>query len=220
MTSHFSLRRALLALSLVAASAAWAQPAKTTRILVAFPPGGPVDFVARTLADALGKELGQTVVVDNKAGGNGAVAAEQLIRSPADGTTLWLTSVGAVAINPALYDKLPYDPPRDLAPVSLVVNNVEGGRTPILPPKQLQEMGFSMAIYPSLGFLAAGHALREAYQNLQDRAAFRTPTTTPALHDFQAFSLMMGFQQVWDFDRRQAELDEASTSSRADSRRP
>ena len=109
---------------------------------------------------------------------------------------------------------------RTFAGVPLVVNNVEGGRTPILPPKQLQEMGFSMAIYPSLGFLAAGHALREAYQNLQDRAAFRAPTTTPALHDFQAFSLMMGFQQVWDFDRRQAELDEASVSPRAESRKP
>ena len=77
---------------------------------------------------------------------------------------------------------------RTFAGVPLVVNNVEGGRTPILPPQQLQEMGFSMAIYPSLGFLAAGHALREAYQNLQDRAAGRASTTTLALHDFQAFS--------------------------------
>ncbi|MEI7784659.1 MAG: tripartite tricarboxylate transporter substrate binding protein [Betaproteobacteria bacterium] len=125
MKNRFSLRRALLVLGLLAASASWAQQPKTTRILVAFPPGGPVDFVARTLADALSKELGQPVLVDNKAGGNGAVAAEQLIRSPADGSTLWLTSVGAVAINPALYEKLAYDPQRDLAPVSLVVNNVE-----------------------------------------------------------------------------------------------
>ena len=125
MKQLFSLRRAVLALALLAAGACWAQQAKTTRILVAFPPGGPVDFVARTLADALSKELGQPVLVDNKAGGNGAVAAEQLMRSPADGSTLWLTSVGAVAINPALYEKLAYDPQRDLAPVSLVVNNVE-----------------------------------------------------------------------------------------------
>ena len=125
MKQLFSLRRAVLALALLAAGACWAQQAKTTRILVAFPPGGPVDFVARTLADALSKELGQPVLVDNKAGGNGAVAAEQLMRSPADGSTLWLTSVGAVAINPALYEKLAYDPQRDLAPVSLVVTNVE-----------------------------------------------------------------------------------------------
>lgn len=125
MKNRFYLRRALLVLGLLAASASWAQQPKTTRILVAFPPGGPVDFVARTLADALSKELGQPVLVDNKAGGNGAVAAEQLMRAPADGSTLWLTSVGAVAINPALYEKLAYDPQRDLAPVSLVVNNVE-----------------------------------------------------------------------------------------------
>ena len=73
----------------------------------------------------MGKELGQQVLVDNRAGGNGAIAADLLMRAPADGTTLWLTSVGAVAINPSLYEKLAYDPVRDLAPVSLVANNVE-----------------------------------------------------------------------------------------------
>lgn len=98
---------------------------KTTRILVAFPPGGPVDFVARTLTDQLSKELGHPVLVENKAGANGAIAADTLLKAPADGQTLWLTSVGAVAINPSLYTALPYDPIRDLAPVSLVVNNVE-----------------------------------------------------------------------------------------------
>ena len=98
---------------------------KTTRILVAFPPGGPVDFVARALTEQLSKELGHTVLVENKAGANGAIAADTLLKAPADGQTLWLTSVGAVAINPALYPALPYDPVRDLAPVSLVVNNVE-----------------------------------------------------------------------------------------------
>lgn len=126
MTRHFHWhRRALLrALAMLAASPAFAQP-KVTRLLVAFPPGGPVDFVARTLAEQLGKELNQQVVVENRAGGNGAIAADLLMRSPADGTTLWLTSVGAVAINPSLYEKLAYDPVRDLAPVSLVANNVE-----------------------------------------------------------------------------------------------
>jgi tripartite-type tricarboxylate transporter receptor subunit TctC len=99
--------------------------AKITRLVVAFPPGGPVDFVARTIAEQLGKELGQQVIVENRAGANGAIAAEFVSRAAPDGSTLWLTSVGAVAINPALYDKLPYDPQRDLAPVSLVVNNVE-----------------------------------------------------------------------------------------------
>ncbi|GAB3476388.1 MFS transporter [Polaromonas eurypsychrophila] len=98
---------------------------KITRIVVAFPSGGPVDFVARAIGEQLGKELGHQVIVENKAGANGAIAAEYVARSAPDGQTLWLTSVGAVAINPPLYDKLPYDPVRDLAPVSLVVNNVE-----------------------------------------------------------------------------------------------
>jgi tripartite-type tricarboxylate transporter receptor subunit TctC len=99
--------------------------AKTTRIIVAFPPGGPVDFVARTMSEQLSKELGHQVIVENKAGANGAIAAEFVSRSAPDASVLWLTSVGAVAINPALYEKLSYDPARDLTPVSLVVNNVE-----------------------------------------------------------------------------------------------
>ena len=95
------------------------------RIVVAFPPGGPVDFIARTIADPLGKELNAHIVVDNRAGANGAIAAQNVAQSPADGTTLWLTSVGAAAINPSLYDKLTYDMQRDFAPVSRVVDNDE-----------------------------------------------------------------------------------------------
>lgn len=109
----------------LAAPAAWAQGGKVTRLVVAFPPGGPVDFVARTVAEKLGKELGQQVIVENKAGGNGAIAAEYVAHAAPNGDTLWLTSVGAVAINPALYEKLPYDMQKDLQPVSLVVRNVE-----------------------------------------------------------------------------------------------
>ncbi len=95
------------------------------KMLVAFPPGGPVDFVARTIAEPLGKELNVQILIENKPGGNGAIAAEYMINAPADGKVLWFTSAGAVAINPGLYEKLPYNPLKDLAPVSLVVNNVE-----------------------------------------------------------------------------------------------
>jgi tripartite-type tricarboxylate transporter receptor subunit TctC len=123
------LRRTLIACA-VALTSATVTPAalaqsKTTRIVVSFPPGGPVDFVARALAEQLGKELGHTVIVDNKAGANGAIGAGDVARSPADGSSLWLTSVGAAAINPSLYEKLAYDMTRDFAPVSVVVNNVE-----------------------------------------------------------------------------------------------
>lgn len=98
---------------------------KSTRIVISFPPGGPVDFVARALAEHLGRELGHTVIIDNRAGANGAIGAGEVVRSVPDGTTLWLTSVGAAAINPSLYEKLAYDMQKDLAPVALVVNNVE-----------------------------------------------------------------------------------------------
>jgi tripartite-type tricarboxylate transporter receptor subunit TctC len=109
----------------LAAGPAYAQNERLTRMIVAFPAGGPVDFVARSIADPLGKELGTRVLVENKPGGNGAIAAETVARAAPDGTTLWLTSVGAIAVNPVLYDKLSYDVQRDFAPVSLVVSNDE-----------------------------------------------------------------------------------------------
>jgi tripartite-type tricarboxylate transporter receptor subunit TctC len=129
MTNRINTRRRALALSLacsvIAAPTSLMAQTKVTRIIVAFPPGGPVDFVARALSEQLTQELGHQVIVENKAGANGAIAAEFVSRSAPDASTLWLSSVGAVAINPVLYDKLAYDPQRDLTPVSLVVNNVE-----------------------------------------------------------------------------------------------
>ncbi len=124
------LRRSLLAATLVAASVG-ALPThaqgsgKSVRLVVAFPPGGPVDFVARSISEALGKELGATVVVENRAGGNGIIAAEYVIKSPTDGSVLWLSSAGAVAINPGLYKNLPYNPVTDLTSISVVSRNDE-----------------------------------------------------------------------------------------------
>jgi tripartite-type tricarboxylate transporter receptor subunit TctC len=101
------------------------QTGNVMRLVIAFPPGGPVDFVARVLADGLTKELGQTVIVENKPGANGAISAQFVTKSQPDGMTLWFTSVGAAAINPSLYENLPYDMQRDFLPVSGVVDNVE-----------------------------------------------------------------------------------------------
>lgn len=112
---------ACLSLFLVSAHA----QTKSIRMIVAFPPGGPVDFVARSVSETLGKELGQTVIVENKPGANGIIAAEYVIKSPPDGSVIWFTSAGAVAINPGLYPKLPYNPIADLAPISLVSRNDE-----------------------------------------------------------------------------------------------
>ena len=120
-------RRTLLAIAAaiaLAAPPAFAQ-GKTTRLILGFAPGGPIDFVARVMSEQLGKELGHPVIVENKPGANAGIAADYVAKSAPDGQTLFMTSTGAVAISPALYDKLPYDPVRDLAPVTLVVNTAE-----------------------------------------------------------------------------------------------
>src|SRR5438552_2887430 len=116
---------ALLATVVLALPAITQAQQKPARIIVAFVAGGPVDLVARTISEQLGRELGRTVIVDNKPGANGAIGAQEVMKSEPDGTTIWLTSVGAAAINPVLYDKLSYDMQRDFAPVSMVVNNDE-----------------------------------------------------------------------------------------------
>jgi tripartite-type tricarboxylate transporter receptor subunit TctC len=118
-------------LSIVAGTAmalalpAHAQSHKPIRLIVAFAAGGPVDFVARAISPPLSKELGRSVIVENRPGGNGVIGAQEVMRSDADGSTLWLTSVGAAAINQSLYQHLSYNMQKDFAPVSLVVNNVE-----------------------------------------------------------------------------------------------
>ena len=105
--------------------AAWAQdyPSRPIRLVVAFTPGGTTDFVARLLADRLKTSLGQNVIVENRPGANGAIAAEYVARSDADGYTLFFTTVGAVAINPGFRSNLPYDPVRDFAPIGMAVLN-------------------------------------------------------------------------------------------------
>jgi tripartite-type tricarboxylate transporter receptor subunit TctC len=116
---------ALTALLAPAAAVSEAQelPARTIRMVVAFPAGGPTDFVARLLAEKLKPLIGQAVIVENRAGANGAIGAEYVARADPDGTTLFLTTVGAVAVTPHLMAKVAYDPIRDFAPVTLLVRN-------------------------------------------------------------------------------------------------
>lgn len=120
-------RQLIVASALLAvASLTFAQASdKPVRIVSSFSPGGPVDFVARTLAERLSRELKRPVIVENKPGASGAIGAIEVLRSEADGSTLWITSVGAAAVNPTLVPKLSYNTQRDFAPVSLVANNVE-----------------------------------------------------------------------------------------------
>src|SRR6476659_87159 len=95
-------------------------PSRVIRIVVAFPAGGPTDFVARLVADRLKPLLGQNVIVENKPGANGAIGADYVAKGEAEGHLLFLTTVGAVAITPHL-SKPNYDTLRDFAPVTLVV---------------------------------------------------------------------------------------------------
>jgi tripartite-type tricarboxylate transporter receptor subunit TctC len=108
----------LAASSGVAAAEDW--PTRRLRIVVPFPAGGSGDVQVRIVADELAKALGQPVIVENKPGGSGALAAVDVAQAPPDGYTLIFGSVGTHAINASLYSKLPYDPVKDFAPLTLM----------------------------------------------------------------------------------------------------
>ncbi|AHG62702.1 Bug family tripartite tricarboxylate transporter substrate binding protein [Advenella mimigardefordensis] len=99
--------------------------APPVNVVVAFPAGGPGDTLARVTGKELESQLKTPVVVENKPGGNGAIAASTVTRARPDGNTLFLSSTGAIAVNPALYKKLIYDPAKDLQPVALLVSTPE-----------------------------------------------------------------------------------------------
>lgn len=118
---------ASLSLAAWPGAAAWAQafPAKPVRLVVPFPPGGPVDTVARTVAQRLAEAWGQPVVVDNRAGAGGMVGADHAAKSVADGTTVFVCAIHH-SVLPALKPKLPYDIERDFVPLTF------GARFPIV----------------------------------------------------------------------------------------
>ena len=101
-------------------------PERPIRLVVGFPPGGGADFVARQVAQNLGQALGASVVVENRPGANGTIAATDVSRSAADGYTLLLGATASQSISPALMPKLPYDPLRDFTPITMV------GSTPLV----------------------------------------------------------------------------------------
>lgn len=113
---------ALAAISFIstplAAQTAW--PTKPVRIVVPFAPGGTTDILARAVAPELAKAFGQPFVVDNRAGAGGNVGADLVAKSPGDGYTLLMGTVGTHGINKSLYAKMPFDPQKDFAPVTLV----------------------------------------------------------------------------------------------------
>jgi tripartite-type tricarboxylate transporter receptor subunit TctC len=95
-------------------------PTRPVRIVVAFPPGGPTDFVGRIIADKMTQLLGQRVYIDNKAGANGTLGGGDVAKSDPDGYSLFLTTSGAVTVSPHIQTNMPFDTFRDFAPVALV----------------------------------------------------------------------------------------------------
>ena len=136
---------ALLGLAMLAAAptlrAQGAYPDKPITLIVGFPPGGGVDIVARQLAETLSEQLGQRVVIDNKAGAAGNVAMDFVARARPDGYTLLMGNLGMLAANPVLYPKLSFDASRDFAPVARVVVTPLLAAVPsTLPVKNMQEL--------------------------------------------------------------------------------
>jgi len=115
---------ALLALPALLGTAGLAQaqafPAKNVRWVVPYPAGGGSDFLARTIGQQLASQVNQTILVDNKPGGNTSIAAAEVARAPADGYTILSADNGTMVFNSALYAKLPYNPDKDLTPVTLM----------------------------------------------------------------------------------------------------
>lgn len=95
-------------------------PTRSVRVIVPFPPAGAADVITRLLSEPLTRELGQTIVVENRSGGGGRIGAEAAVRADPDGYTLLMGSQATNSINPELYKDLPYDPARDLVPVSMI----------------------------------------------------------------------------------------------------
>src|SRR5262245_5993995 len=116
------MKRILLSLALCVAGGALAQtyPTRAVTFVVPFAPGGGTDITARTVGAKLQQKWGQPVVVENRGGAGGVIGADAVANAKPDGYMLLIANVGITSINPALYPKLPYDPDRAFAPISLI----------------------------------------------------------------------------------------------------
>jgi tripartite-type tricarboxylate transporter receptor subunit TctC len=201
MNSHSRRRAAFLRMfaqaflvfaTLLAANHAQAQayPSKPIRIVVPFPAGTSPDIVARYLSQKLGERLGQPLPVDNRAGAGGVLGAEAVAKAQPDGYTLFFMANSIVTMNQFIYKKLPYDPVRDFAPVTLIAN------VPYVllankdfPAKSLKEM-LAMAKaqpgkvnYASYGVGGAGHVIMELLSSMSGAKLTHIPYKANALAD-------------------------------------
>ncbi|MDN4586974.1 ABC transporter substrate-binding protein [Xenophilus aerolatus] len=191
--STAGLLAAALALPLPAAAQAW--PDKPIKVVVNFPPGGAADQLARLIGQPLSEALHQPVVIENRGGANGNIGGETVARSAPDGYTLLMSSGGMVSVNPHLYQKMPFDPAKDLVPVAaaarVLVFLVE---RPELPPKNIQEFIAYLKARPgklsygSPGVGSSPHLAGEMFKSQTGTFATHVPYrgAAPALQDLLA----------------------------------
>lgn len=207
-TTAFSrlIKILLISLSFTAVNA-WAQayPSKPIRMIVPFPPGGGNDVIARFVARKLAVRLGQQVIVENKAGANGIVGLTAVVQSPPDGYTLGIVAAGPMAVNPSLYDKLPYNPVTDFTPITNMVNYPLLLVThPSVPAKNMREL-LALArdkpgtlFYASPGSGNSGHLAGELLNSLAKVNTVHVPYKGqgPATADLLAGQVQMLYSSI------------------------
>jgi tripartite-type tricarboxylate transporter receptor subunit TctC len=186
----------------LAAAQQAAYPSKAIRIIASQAPGGGIDYVCRIVGPKLSDAVGQTVIVDNRPGANGSLAAEITAKSPPDGHTLMLGAVGNLATNVLFYKKLGYDPLRDLAPVTSAVLSVNVLVVhPSVPARSVKEL-IALArkrpnelAYGTSGTGGAGHLAGALFRQLTKTELLHVPYKGggPAMIDLVAGQTQIGF---------------------------
>ena len=180
-------------------------PSKPIRLVVPYPPGGPLDIMARAIGQKLTEAWSQPVVVDNRAGAGGNIGADLVAKSPADGYTLLMGAVATHAINPTLYGKVPYDPVKDFAPVALVaqVPNilVVNPALPVKSVKELIELARARPGYLNFGSGSTGstgHLAGELFKTMAGVQMVHIPYKggAPAMADLLAGQVQLMFDNL------------------------
>ncbi|NKE66013.1 tripartite tricarboxylate transporter substrate binding protein [Ramlibacter sp. RBP-2] len=195
---------ALAAVAPLAGAQSW--PTRPVKLLVGFPPGGSTDLAARVLASKLTQSLGQSFVVENRAGASGNIAAEQVARAAPDGYTL-LMAATSFAAAPAFFDKLSWDPTRDFTPVALVATvPIMVVTTPALPVKNVRELvAYSKANAGKVNMASPGATTLTRLSGEQFKQTAKLDWTTvhykggaPAMQDMLAGTSHVMFANISD----------------------
>jgi tripartite-type tricarboxylate transporter receptor subunit TctC len=185
--------------------------ARTMRLIVAFPPGGAMDLIARMLAERLSPVLKQNIVVENRTGAGGAIGTALVARAAPDGNTLLLSNPGPMALRPSLYSDLPYDPLRDFAPVAGVAKSplvlVVAGNSPVRSVQELIALGKSgQAVnYGSSGFAGQSQVGSEWFKLLTGTNFLHIPLNGagPIMVELLAGRVQFSFLSMGDVVPRQ-----------------